>query len=87
MDSDAEEFELECSSALTKADIAKQNKILLRGRGYMMEEEGEKYDKESSELFPKVLPGEGDEFMAVKPWLGAIKEPIPKPKVNEAKPA
>ena len=24
--------------------------------------------------------------MAVKPWLGAIKEPVPKPKVNPQKP-
>jgi microtubule-associated protein-like 6 len=36
-----------------------------------------------------VPPGEGDEFAAVKPWLGAIKEPKNKPwgkKVNEKAP-
>ena len=29
-----------------------------------------------------VDPGQGDEFMAVKPWLGAIKEPINHPPPN-----
>ena len=52
----------------------------------MMEEEGEVYDEEASDVFAKVLPGEGDEFMAVKPWLGAIKEPIPRPKIVASKP-
>jgi microtubule-associated protein-like 6 len=33
-----------------------------------------------------VPPGEGDEFAAVKPWLGAIKEPKSHPKANKAKP-
>ena len=50
----------------------------------MLKNEGEKYDKEAEDIFSKVMPGEGDEFMAVKPWKGAIKEPIPKPDITKS---
>ena len=39
-----------------------------------------------AELFEIVPPGEGDEFAAVKPWLGAIKEPADHPKINKKAP-
>jgi microtubule-associated protein-like 6 len=44
------------------------------------------YDEVLSALFEKVPPGEGDEFAAVKPWLGAIKEPKNHPKNNKKAP-
>ena len=46
----------------------------------------QEYDDILSALFHKVPPGEGDEFAAVKPWLGAIKEPKSHPKANKAAP-
>jgi hypothetical protein len=50
------------------------------------EEKCQKMDAEVEELFDKIAPGEGDEFMAVKPWIGAIKEPFPPPKVDKTLP-
>lgn len=45
------------------------------------------YDDIMSQIFEKVEPGEGDEFAAVKPWLGAIKEPKNHPKSVKKAPA
>ena len=46
----------------------------------------QEYDDILSQLFEKVKPGEGDEFAAVKPWLGAIKEPKDHPKPVKSSP-
>ncbi len=32
-------------------------------------------DKPEGDLFEAVDAGSGEQFMAVKPWIGAIKEP------------
>jgi hypothetical protein len=47
----------------------------------------QEYDDVLGSLFEKIPPGEGDEFAAVKPWIGAIKTPIPEPKNNKKVPA
>jgi hypothetical protein len=39
-----------------------------------------------ADLFEILPPGEGDEFSAVKPWLGAIKEPANHPPANKRAP-
>lgn len=43
-------------------------------------------DKEAEEYFEVAEIGHGDEFMAVLPWKGAIKEPRDHPRPNPAKP-
>jgi len=48
--------------------------------------ESQSYDQILSTIFHKVPPGEGDEFGAIKPWLGAIKEPTNHPPKNPVKP-
>jgi len=58
------------------------------------------FDKESGEvvdvneprelpeggLFDEVDAGQGEQFMAVKPWIGAVKEPLNHPPPNPSPP-
>ena len=41
---------------------------------------------EGAGLFEEVDAGKGDEFMAVKPWIGAVKEPSSHPPPNPSPP-
>jgi len=69
-----------------QAESHKERMHHLKAKHYDGEEEIV-YDKDMAELFEKVEPGEGDEFAAVKPWLGAIKKPTHHPKINPDAPA
>ena len=52
----------------------------LKMKTYGPEDEPVEYADGLDEIFHKVPPGEGDETMAVKPWVGAVKKPDPEPK-------
>jgi len=43
-------------------------------------DEGDFFEFEAEEV------AEGDQFMAVKPWIGAVKEPDNHPEVNKDQP-
>lgn len=46
----------------------------------------EELDADDAELFEIVDCGHGDEFMAVLPWKGSIKEPTTHPEPSKEKP-
>ena len=52
----------------------------------MMDDEGGDFDPDMEDLFEAVDAGEGDNFMAVKPWIGAIFEPDDHPDINPSEP-
>ena len=65
-------------------ESVKEQMAKLKAKDYGQgEEEEAKFSPELADLFDKVPPGEGDEFAAVKPWLGAIKPPKPEPKIKK----
>ncbi len=37
-------------------------------------------------MFEEVDAGQGEQFMAVKPWIGAVKEPLDHPPVDPSAP-
>ena len=65
-------------------DNQKEQRKKMKANDYGGDEEEAKFEsKELADLFEKVPPGEGDEFAAVKPWLGAIKPPKNPPKIKK----
>ena len=44
---------------------------------------GEPTDKPEGDIFASVDAGGGEEFMAVKPWIGAIAEPASRKLINK----
>ena len=73
---DAQEPSAEGRSTRTKFDKA---------TGEIIEcEDGS--EKPDTALFEAVDAGEGEQFMAVKPWIGAVKEPTNHPPPNPSPP-
>lgn len=68
------------------AESGKEERAKAKRLAALEDHEGNDYDDFMAELFEIVPPGEGDEFTAVKPWLGAIKEPADHPKPNKSAP-
>lgn len=68
------------------AESGKEERAKAKRLAALEDHEGNEYDDYMAELFEIVPPGEGDEFAAVKPWLGAIKEPADHPPINKKAP-
>ena len=58
-----------------------------KATGEEQDQNGERKEVPEGDLFEAVDAGEGEQFMAVKPWLGAIKEPKSHPPANPSPPA
>ena len=69
-------------------DLLKGEKIKMNAKNKKKggESKMKQLDKDAEEIFEVAEVGQGDEFMAVLPWKGAIKEPTSHPKPNPAKP-
>jgi microtubule-associated protein-like 6 len=80
MDSD---FDFECNVNQLRGEISKKVKSSkIDSKLHDVD-----LDSEAGEIFEIVDAGQGDEFMAVLPWKGAIKEPENHPDPNPEAPS
>ena len=64
----------------------KSRVVFDKATGEIVESNEPRERPEDGGLFEEVDAGQGEQFMAVKPWIGAIKEPLNHPPPNPSPP-